>query len=210
MAKLTEVLFMIHARLFCVSLFLLTFLACYNQNPQETESQTVMQHQTKRFKELDSILAKDPKYKVMFPGLSADEHRLGTGIAKSSWSDENYKKMNAHITKNIKTLEKKYPGRILFGFIGDYEFDKDSGDCDRSKLKDKNKRPGEQDDKSFAIHVWGANEGNFNYEEGTEGSWGGGQATCFEKQRPGVFGISTMPSDDKKALMADDKLIDKY
>lgn len=170
--------------------------------------QKIIQHIDKRFTDLDTIMSKDNKYFIKFPG-SEKNHALGTGIAKNYWPSVEHKQMVDHIKDQISALKVKYPGRILFGMIGDYAFDKATGNCNRTKTNQEGP-PGQQADGSFIIHVWGANAGNFNYPDGTKGSFGGGQADCFSHQRPGVFGISTMPGGDLKILLAKDKLLDLY
>ena len=50
------------------------------------------------------------------------------------------------------------------------------------------------------IHVWGANANNWNNDLGQWGG-GGGQATAFKTQKPGVFGITTTPVEGSKGLM---------
>lgn len=172
----------------------------------------IIKHQDKRFSELQKILDKDPKYRIKFPGRSADNHALGVGIARGAWGSDphRYDRMNKHIASRIAELVNKYPGRILFGLIGDYAFVPATGGCD-SALPNTQGLPGLQPDGSFVIHIWGANEGNFNYPLHQKGPFGGGQATCFSEQRPGVFGISTMPpGNNKKALFEDDKLLPSY
>lgn len=166
-------------------------------------------HQSKRFKDLETILDKNIKYHVKFPGQNAQKHALGTGIARDSWSNPNdFQQMIDHISSLIEALEKKYPGRVHFGLIGDYKFNPPSKDCIIGELNEQG-APGPQADGTFMIHVWGANEGNFNLENNQPGPFGSGQATCFINQRPGVFGISTLPGN-KSTLMAPDRLLELY
>lgn len=184
-----------------------TSSSTFNAAPKNID--LIIAHQNKRFKYLADILDKDPKYRIKFPGRSAQKHALGTGIAAGSWLKDDHQKMIANISAGIKDLEDRYPGRIQFGFIGDFKFDSTSPNCDRSKQNETG-LPGLQTDKTFVVHVWGANASNFNLDNGKKGPWGSGQATCFDKQRPGVFGISTMPGGAEAELLADDKLWPLY
>lgn len=170
----------------------------------------IIKHQEKRFTELEMILKKDNKYILKFPGKNASQHYLGTGIAKTSWSSSDHDKMIKYISLKISDLLTKYPKRITFGMIGDYAFDPSTSNCDRNKANPQG-IPGLQNDNTFIIHIWGANASNFNYPLDKKGSFGSGQASCFEKQKLGVFGISTMPPGDKKTLLfEEDKILKSY
>jgi hypothetical protein len=181
-----------------------------NGEPKKTplsELPKVLAHQKKRFDDLETILKKDAKYRLRFPGQNAQVHYLGSGIAKGQWPAAEHAEMTKYISDRIKKLEKDFPGRISFGLIGDYKFV--GPDCDRN-LPNTTGVPGAQNDGTFVIHIWGANAGNFNQAPGTTGSFGSGQASCFSSQRPGVFGISTMQGGDEAVLMATDKLLALY
>ena len=54
------------------------------------------------------------------------------------------------------------------------------------------------------IHVWGANEGNWNNNYG-EPIVGDGQAKAMKNQQVGVFGIVTMPTRDATLILQPDK-----
>lgn len=136
----------------------------------------VLAHQSLRFKELDQLL-KNSNVKVILPG-SNGKHFLGVGIAKGSWPEKDYKKMHAHLNKLVDGLVKKYPSQVSFGMVGD------SSPFPPS---------------SNVIHVWGANASNWNLKVGQK-IQGAGQASAMGKQRPGVFGISTMPDSDEELL----------
>ena len=169
-----------------------------------------LDHQDKRFKTLRTILNKGSNYHLIFPGKNAQQHALGTGIAKKAWSNlQEHSFMVNSIIKKLEDLENDFPGRIHYSWIGDYRFNSKTGNCDRTKVN-KNKLPGANTDGNFYIHVWGANAENFNYPNGKNGSFGNGQASCFSHQRPGVFGISTMPSTSRKVLLADDLCLSLY
>lgn len=183
-----------------------------DENHHKSKIDIILNHQARRFKVLESILRKDAKYRLKFPGKDADHHALGTGIAKKAWeteSSEDHKKMVSSIASAIKDLEKEFPNRISFGAIGDFTRNPKTGDCDQN-IANAEGFPGLQNDGTFVIHVWGANADNFNYPNGHQGPFGSGQASCFKYQRPGVFGISTMPSDKEEVLMAKDNMMDLY
>jgi len=131
---------------------------------------TVMLHQTKRFEELRNLLKRDQTVKVILPG-SGNTHSLGVGIARASWAADDYTKMHNHLNKLVKRLAASFPGRVSFGMVGS-----------SAKTPPSNK----------VIHVWGANAGNWNLSPGSL-IVGSGQASAMGKQRPGVFGIVTMP-----------------
>ncbi len=201
--------------------FLLTTIACGPKGSSSTSSgnsnnknnkqaiDVILAHQQNRFEILRKILNKDKKYHIKFPGKSADKHALGVGYGKMAWAPVDapgYNKMVQSIAASIKDLAKDFPNRIHFGMIGDYKLD--GSDCDSSTVNAEGV-PGLQGDGTFMIHVWGANAGNFNEPNGGSIT-GGGQASCFASQRPGAFGISTMPSTDENTLLAPDKLLSLY
>ena len=144
---------------------------CVNPVPEMILG-TVMLHQTKRFVELKYILKRSLDTKVIIPGTKRT-HALGTGIARSAWAPGDYKKMHTHLNGLVKRLVTEFPDRVLFGTIGT------TSEYPISKKY---------------IHVWGANAGNWNLPNGTK-ILGGGQASTIGVQKPGVFGISTMPDD---------------
>lgn len=70
--------------------------------------------------------------------------------------------------------------------------------------------------KVLNIHIWSANNTNFNFEDGFPGfdpsikakRWGHGFANCFKKQKVGVFGIVGMckiPRTETKGQIAQEK-----
>ncbi len=97
---------------------------------------------------------------------------------------------------NLNTLTKylkdKYKDRVEYGNVGYINL---TNEPFKSK-----QNPGINSDGNFYIHVWGANTGNWNYpSDGIErGQFGSGQASGFNKQEPGVFGIVTMPVSDSE------------
>ena len=165
----------------------------------------VLYHQCKRFYELDLILSKQKDTIVVIAGNPRSGiHSLGKGFAVGSWGGEDnqdYKKMQANLTKYINYLVTKYKVRITFGNVGQVS---------------KNKKAGEKglqfnvtrDPVENYINVWGADVDNWNLEK-DEKIKGGGHASSFETQAPGVFGICTMKpvSEDKKKKVLE---ISKY
>ena len=176
----------------------------------------IIDHQNLRFEALRQILNKDAKYTLRIPGQSSSKHNLGTGIAKNAWNGTGiagaHKKVVDHLTSLLVKLEQDFPGRVTYGWIGDFKFDSATGDCNRN-IANPSGKPGKPGDNPHIIDVWGANDGNFNFPNGKTGSFGRGQASCFSHQRPGVFGISTMPPSGDAAfnrLKEDDKCLPLY
>jgi len=143
----------------------------------------IKQHQANRFKELEFILDNNSTVKVIIPGIET-KHNLGTGLAIGQWESWENKlgsKLKTkfsttnidNLTKFVNELDTKYKGRISFGIIGD------KASSPPSKT---------------VIHVWGANENNWNLKDQTD-IVGGGQAAAFKKQKVGVFGIATIYHD---------------
>lgn len=151
-------------------------------------------HVQKRFEELAEILDYRKSAIVIFPGNSAKDHYLGSGIAKGAWSDkEEYDLLINFIGSRISQLQKKYGDRIRFGAVGFKELLIGS-----TFLKDWIADPSVD-----VIHVWGANDGNWNTPNNTSKKiLGAGQASVLY-QSPGVFGIITMPSKET-SIYADD------
>lgn len=149
----------------------------------------IKQHQKNRFAELDYILEHNSNVNVIIAHDNIIDknyiHSLGTGLAIGQWEIwEKYqeKKLGLKLqtkfsTTNIENLTtlvnelyKKYKSRISFGKIGYKE----------SKPPSKT-----------VIHVWGANEKNWNLQNDVIIP-GAGQAKAFKKQTVGVFGIATI------------------
>jgi hypothetical protein len=166
----------------------------------------VLYHQCKRFHELDLILQNRLQTNII---IAKDEksrnlHDLGTGIAINSWiidTKEKYKSvkdikdvkeeyktqdmkdylaMQENLDKYIKYLQTKYGDRITFGNVGQ-----------TSKNKGASVFNVTRDPSDGYINVWGADVDNWNLKK-DEQIRGGGQASSFEKQDHGVFGICTM------------------
>ena len=157
--------------------------------------EAVIDHQINRFNELDFILENNPKIKVIIAGNpTTHTHNLGTNLAIEQWDqihniDINKVKingftMNSHLNNLIKNLQKKYPKRIYLGAIGIAGRETKNSDinyCNEIKANNPSKN---------IIHVWGANEKNWNLNNGLIIP-GSGQVDCLHKQTPGVFGIAT-------------------
>lgn len=201
-------------RLFVFSLICIAAFSSFGMSEEEiaakSPNEKVLLHQEMRFKLLEEILAKDPKYLIRFPGKDFGAHALGVGAAVKYWHPkEDHAAMVERVRQQIVALARKFPGRVHFGAIGDFGFDHKAQRINTS-TRNPVGTPGLQAGGAFVIHVWGANVDNFNLPEGTLGPFGSGQAASFRSQRPGVFGIVTVPSHDHKKLLAPDLLADKY
>ena len=157
-----------------------------------------MDHQTNRFEELDYILEKNSNVNVIIAGNdSTKNHALGTGLAVNQWVhysklDINKVKrkinnidvtMNQHINILITNLQTKYGDRVKLGAIG-FSNLKTFG-LENFCNTDVNNDPSKN-----KIHVWGANETNWNLDN-NQSIEGDGQVDCLKQQKPGVFGIVT-------------------
>ena len=136
---------------------------------------------------------------------------LGTGLAINQWTqlrkedEQNLTKKNyaltfaSYITDLYEKLKTKYPEIVTDAFIGDLKFE--NGRCRTNALLDNWLRDGpgySPKYNTFNIHIWGANNTNFNFKYNTPGHyfgnrWGGGQAECFITQHSGVFGFVSTP-----------------
>ena len=144
--------------------------------------QSVIDHQKNRFDDLDQYLQQNPNAQVIIAGISGTKiHTLGTGIAKQNWEPKKYLLMEKNLNTLTEDLKNKYSTRVKYGNVG-------------SKYN-----PGPN-----LIHVWGANEDNWNLNPG-EKITGGGQAAGMGIQKVGVFGIVTMPTNDPTKLFEEDK-----
>lgn len=153
----------------------------------------VLQHVDQRFADLDHILTHRYKAVVVFPGNSPSEHRLGTGIAAGAWKNKSaHKKLIDHIADKIQALQNKYQDRVQFGMVGFREL-----------IDPKDHKDSRRDPSLDFIHVWGANDSNWNTKNSTsKRPLGSGQASVLY-QAPGVFGIVTMPTSNKSILDPD-------
>jgi hypothetical protein len=134
--------------------------------------QKVIKHQKERFAQLRTFLSSSPANKVIIAGSAnrPEAMSLGTKRGRDSWWDPNdYAAMNANLLSLCRRLKDEFPDRVSFGIVGN----------EASMPPSKN-----------VYHVWGANWGNWNLQEGVMIS-GGGQAAVMGIQRPGVFGIVT-------------------
>lgn len=158
----------------------------------------VQDHIKERFDKLDEIAAaaqeKGTKLRITVAGGprfgKAREHQLGTGLAKGQWAN-------------------RYGGdeKVNQGLI---EYTQERYDALKKKYKDSKHvtvELGAVDGKNASAdhyQVWGAHAGNWNYKESDNpGTFGGGQAQFFDKQKPGVFGIVTTPLAGLQALTKD-------
>ncbi len=177
-----------------------------SQVPELDEGKTrIREHINERFTELEgeirSKIQKGQKVKIIIPGgdfvarldagkgntvIGQTVHRLGTGLAMGQWKsaypgqgEEVSKETIALITEKIQELQRKFPG-------SDVEFEFKNVSSDLAGLKGN----------TFQYVLWGANAGNWNYEDGHSNrlGFGGGQAMGIRTQTEGVFGIVTTPT----------------
>lgn len=190
-------------------------------NPHvETHDELIIEHQKKRILELSTILSKCPGTCVIIPpctnykghvincddveiltddnkhivppivkknGVIKDKNNniidestynsivaaLGTGTAGYEKNDKKFE----NIQMLVKYIIHRFPEKVKFGYIGE--------------LAGSDDYPVEDEISSKVIHLFGANENNWNVSK-DQYILGGGQAGCFKYQRPGVFGIVTM------------------
>ena len=164
----------------------------FDTNKEENVVNFVIEHQKNRFKELEYILDNTTDVKVIIAGNpKTGNHALGTGFAKDQWKKwgdnntnrPNHTKMIDNLDILVKSIMKKYKDRVSLGAIGLSTKTTNRGQnfCNEDpKLNPSSK----------IIHVWGANENNWNRPTDKIIS-GGGQVECLDTQMPGIFGIAT-------------------
>ena len=170
----------------------------------------IILHQLTRLLQLLYLLNKYPDMKVIIPGVNGD-HRLGTGIAKINaigniepYTTENsYNVMLNNIDLIVDVLV--LTGRVSFGFVGDISAVKENGQFERKRkingteyveIFDSIKQNWErfqvyEPASNRCIHIWGANNGNWDSRIGAT-NIGGGQAGHITVYTIGYFGIITM------------------
>lgn len=164
----------------------------FDTNKKENVVEFVIQHQKNRFNELEYILDNTTDVKVIIAGNpNTDKHALGIGLAKDQWKNwgdteinrPNHTKMIDNLNSLVKSIMKKYEDRVSLGAIGlsTKTTKKGQNFCNQDPM---------QNPSSKIIHVWGANENNWNLPTNTPIP-GGGQVDCLDKQTPGIFGIAT-------------------
>ena len=181
-----------------------------NINNQSSILDMVKAHISLRFKELNFYLKINSLLKVRIAGSSSHGHALGVGIARSSWirsvNNKAYNELNQFITDKVANLMHDFPGRVYLGFIGNKRLLEERNGSNGvpgmtpsqiEKVSEINKN---------SIHVWGANEGNWNLNLNNTVP-GSGQASVIGKQIPGNFEIVTMPNYNLKNLFSPTKTI---
>ena len=147
------------------------------------------------------------------PELSVGSHTLRLLSNMTNEDGENLTKKNyaltfaSYITYLYEKLKSDYPEIVTDRFIGDLIFE--NGICRTNGLLENWLRDGpgySPKHNTFNIHIWGANNNNFNYENNTRGhyfgnSWGGGQALCFITQHSGVFGFVSTPYSNSHTVL---------
>ena len=191
----------------------------------------VMDHQKNRFDELKFILNNNKNIKVIIAGDKATgKHNLGTGYAVDDWKHtysiditktgiENIQ-MYSHLNKLISILIDLFPGRIEIGPIGRKGLKTVKSRHSMKKYTNYCRENIDVDDSPSqkVIHVWGANEANWNLDnfyENKKKTWdtisptekdiykinGTGQVDCLLYQSLGVFGIVTTLKEPKNISM---------
>jgi len=155
----------------------------------------IIKHQEDRFKELDFLLLqsekKPNKLHIIIPGNSkTNQHFLGANIAQHTWNSIDstgnlYNLMIQNLNKLISQLMNKYPKQVVLGNVG---YGSEAFPVNSKKIPS-----------NKYIHVWGANENNWNQPDGSI-IRGLGQAQVMKKQTIGIFGIVTMPSSTKAGI----------
>ena len=171
--------------------------------------ESVLSHQMRRFIQLDELLSANDNVKVIISGIEGTlSHTLGTGDDDiKDW--KKYKiniktdeiagsTMFKHLLELIKNLKDKFNTldnkRVTIGPIGKNN-NKQYCNTDSSK-----------NPSATYIHVWGANENNWNLPVNSELK-GSEQADCMKTQSPGVFGIVTTLKKHYRKITNLDKLI---
>ena len=172
--------------------------------------QKIKSHIELRFEELEFYLQANGLLIVTIAGSRSHGHALGVGIARYNWQNsighEAYNNLNQFITGKVSKLMNDFPGRVKLGFIGNRNLLKQrNGTNSVPRMNTAQIQNVPQINKN-SIHVWGANESNWNLNLNTLVS-GGGQAYVIGKQIPGNFGIVTMPNSNLEKLFSPTKTI---
>ena len=181
-----------------------------NINDQSSILEKVKGHIELRFQELNFYLKINSLLKVRIAGSSSHGHALGVGIARSSWirgvNSEAYNELNQFITDKVANLMYDFPGRVYLGFIGNKTLLKERNGYNGVPRMTLSQIEEVSEINKNSIHVWGANEGNWNLNLNSTVP-GSGQASVIGKQIPGNFGIITMPSNNLKKIFSPTKTI---
>ena len=148
-------------------------------------------HIDERFSILEELVRDNVKVKVIIAGNPENnQHSLGTGYSEGHWRDdygekglESSSEMKDYIQTKINELIEFKPEQVELGPVGAIRDNSETG----WKYGEPVAFPS-----ASVFHVWGANDSNWNLENGERIS-GGGQASYFPNQGPGVFGIVTTP-----------------
>jgi hypothetical protein len=160
----------------------------------------VIEHQRRRFRELFLLLKKYPQIKVIIAGQTNGKHSLGTGIAENAWKNkDHYAKIKHALNVCVNVMKDEFRDRISFGNVGFTHLTSNPFKSLINPSRD-------------IIHVWGANDGNWNTDPHKLGQLGNGQASGFDRYIPGVFGVSTMPASKSEAknLLVESTYISGY
>lgn len=181
-----------------------------NINNQSSILDMVKGHIELRFQELKFYLKINSLLKVRIAGSSSQGHALGVGIARGSWrssfGETAYNELNQFITDKVANLMHDFPGRVYLGFIGNKMLLKEINGSNGVPRMTPSQIEEVSEINKNSIHVWGANEGNWNLNLNSTVP-GSGQASVIGKQIPGNFGIVTMPNYNLKNLFSPTKTI---
>lgn len=162
-----------------------------------------------RFQELEFYLQANKSLIVTIAG-SSHGHALGVGIARNTWQNSigygAYNDLNEFIGKKVNKLMDDFPERVKLGFIGDRNLLKQRNGINGVPRMNTTQIQSVPEINKNSIHVWGANESNWNLNLNILIS-GSGQAHVIGKQIPGNFGIVTMPNSNLDKLFSPTKTI---
>ena len=154
----------------------------------------IIEHQKERFKELEYIIKKTFDTTIIIPGKAPKEnekkiryHTLGTDSRPSDKNEsEGYEKMLTNLDNLVSNLFNTYNSNSIKRVIYD-----NIGEVGKSVKNAPSYR---------YIHVWSANEDNWNLNNYIKIN-GDEQASAFNTQKPGVFGIVTTINNKSINLM---------
>ena len=173
-------------------------LPMYTSDPKNTLNiNDILQHIYDRFIQIYIFLASNKANRVRIAGdPKKNKHALGVGIAVQSWGGRpQHQTIVNTIQSYASAIQKQFSKQFEYGVVGNQR-----GDTPSVEEKIDGDANIQQPHPSATMwHVWGANEHNWNKSQG-EDLAGRGQASYFNYQQPGVFGIITMPITDPNLI----------
>lgn len=181
-----------------------------NINKESSILEKIKGHIKLRFQELEFYLQANKSLIITIAGSSIHGHALGVGIARSSWirsvNNKAYDELNQFITDKVANLMHNFPERVYLGFIGNKRLLQERNESNGVPRMTPSQIKEVSEINKNSIHVWGANEGNWNLNLNSTVP-GSGQASVIGKQIPGNFGIVTMPNSNLEKLFSPTKTI---